>query len=1184
MKISYRILIINFAIVAVILGSSAIAFYSIMYNVLSSQQSKYLLNSANEFNYTFRSMVQDIGDEFRFEVNNNPGSLFSQASGSFKDIDFILETESSSSGVIINKVFKKSIELSSPIQTIRDFNRKYPYAIVFTTALPDSHFCYFGKIITSGTLNSISNKINSDIALVWNGMVTDVSNEAVNQKNLYLLNQAYKSLSQKNNFELLTKRTENSDILATIFKPSLDLPAGNRLSFLIFNSLTEATNLRSSLKYLLIVIGLAGIILSLILTLVFTDKIRKQISRLSSATKITSDGNFRNKIDVHGNDELTDLATAFNTMLDRLQINEKSKNEYSEFITLLNQNPTLSQVADAALNKIITTCGFIIGALYTVENDKITLASSYGVKKEIFYNSKHDFLDTVKNNRETIEISSSENLPVISTGIISLKIKNIILLPIVYNNSVVAILELGSFEKPSEETKDYLSKIMDQLAIGLTNATALAQLADLVTELKTLNDDYQKQNVQIRKQNETLVDLHKKLKEKAAELEIQKQKAEEATRVKSYFLASMSHELRTPMNSILGLTELILEDKTLTAKNRERIEVVLKSGKRLMNLINDILDLSKIEAGRMEIHNEEVLLEDLIKEIENSIIPLVNQKGLTFKVVRNLNTNIIISTDKGKVVQVLINLLGNAVKFTEKGFIEFHVSTVDEKYLCFNIIDSGIGISEEDQRIIFEEFRQVDATTTRKYTGTGLGLAISKRIADLMNGSIGVESKTGIGSKFTFSIPFRKIAVRELAFSSKINVKALAKNRKNPVLIIDDNPEVRYTIGQYLITNGYEVTYAESGDEGIEKAKKYQPFAITLDIMMPDKDGWTVLRELKESPLTKDIPVILISILADKNLGYGLGAFEYIVKPFAPGKLISVFKNLEGLAQKKIEKIVIVDDDEMEFEKFKDAFKDESIRIEYIKDSSLAFNKILEVQPDLIILDLIMKNTDGITLSHKLKSNKETNHIPIIISTSKDLTDKEKNSLNEIVEEITIKNKEHAENLRDILDAVKDRIKIQEKNTRQKEEDGISADGNQPGLLSLHQKDTDKKVYQGEVMVVDDDPDSLYTISEIVEACDCKTILARNGFECLKILENKTPGLILLDIMMPEMDGFQTISRIKMNDKWADIPVYAITAKAMLEDKEVILRNGFDDYIAKPVNSGVLAFKIERLFTKENIN
>ena len=604
-----------------------------------------------------------------------------------------------------------------------------------------------------------------------------------------------------------------------------------------------------------------------------------------------------------------------------------------------------------------------------------------------------------------------------------MEIRNLLILPIVYNNKVVAIVELGSVNKPSIETKEYLSKIKDQLAIGLTNAMAYVQLANLVTELKTLNEDYQKQNLQIRKQNETLIELHNKLKEKAAELEVQKQKAEEATKLKSHFLASMSHELRTPMNSILGLTELIIEDKSLSPKNKERIEVVFKSGKRLMNLINDILDLSKIEAGKMGIHNEDVLLEDLIKDVESSIIPLVSQKNLSFKIIKNFNTNIIISTDKGKVVQVLINLLGNAVKFTEAGFIELHISKYEDRSIKFDVIDSGIGISGKDQKFIFEEFRQIDETTTRKYTGTGLGLAISKKIADLMNGSINVKSELGKGSIFTFIIPLNVIQMRESSGYARLNISALIKNRHNPILVIDDESEVRYTIGQYLTANGYEVAYANNGNEGIEKAKKLQPFAITLDIMMPGKDGWTVLKELKALDETKDIPVILISILGDKNLGYGLGAFEYFVKPLASDKLIATFKKLEGLAKKKIEKIVIVDDDEMEFERFKQAFKNDEIRIDYIKDSELAFSKILEVQPDLIVLDLIMPNFDGITLSHKLKSNEDTKHIPIIISTAKELTTEERNALNNIVEEISIKSNGAP---MDVLQVVRERIRLQE--------------------------------------------------------------------------------------------------------------------------------------------------------------
>ncbi len=520
---------------------------------------------------------------------------------------------------------------------------------------------------------------------------------------------------------------------------------------------------------------------------------------------------------------------------------------------------------------------------------------------------------------------------------------------------------------------------------------------------------------------------------------MQKQKAEESTQVKSHFLASMSHELRTPMNSILGLTELILEKADFNGKNKERLEVVLSSGRRLMTLINDILDLSKIEAGKMDIKEEDTLAEEILEEVANSINPLVLNKKIEFKIVRNTNTKIIIHTDRGKIVQVLINLLGNAVKFTDEGSVSLHISTVDDM-LKFDIKDTGIGIPDDEQKYIFEEFRQVDGSTTKIYGGTGLGLAICKKIVNLLDGEISVTSKVGEGSTFSFAVPLKFVDSVLPEAQKNINVKALMKNRENPILIIDDDEEVRYTIGQYLTSRGYQVIFAEDGDKGIQMAIEEQPFAITLDVMLPKKDGWSVLKELKENPKTKDIPIIMLSILGEKNIGYGLGAFEYFVKPISADKILSAFSRLENLAKKQIRKIVIVDDDELEFEKFKKEFGNDELRIEYIQDSEYAFSKIAEVQPDLIIIDLMMPKIDGVTLSYKLKSNLKTKHIPILISTAKDLSDEERKSLNNIVENIAVKSKGHPH---DVLKIVRDRIQMQENNSIPIEEveEGI-VDGN----------------------------------------------------------------------------------------------------------------------------------------------
>jgi len=1178
MRISFRILLINFVIVVLVLGIAAVAFYSTMYKVLTSQQSQHLLSSANGFIYAYQSKLIESEDEFLSIFADNLDKTLNKRKLSARNIDFIIEQNVNDANKILRFTCNEQVYLPGNNFTLTEFLELNPYILKLKHSTENGKEYCFGRIISTDLLNSISREINSELAVFWNNSPMDLSNPSLNQKHLYILTEAFNYLKKKENFELYTEGTESNDIIATIYNPSAGVNAEKNISFLIFTSIGEAAELRATLKDMFIVIGLVGVALSLIFTFLFTDKIRKQITELGKATQETYAGNFNSRIKIKSKDDLGKLGEAFNKMLDELEKKERSKNEYSEFITLINQNPTLNEISEAALKKIINSCGFIVGALYSVDDGELNLIYTDGLDDHYTSTkSNFTFFNRVITTKESLELFDNQSLPVISTGIIDLQLKYLLLLPVVYNNKTIAVIELGSIDKPNEEVKDYLAKIKDQLAIGLTNAKALMQLENFVIELKKLNEDYQKQNVKIKKQNETLVELHNNLKEQAQELEIQKQKAEESTMVKSQFLASMSHELRTPMNSILGLTELILEKSEMNSKNKERLEVVLSSGRRLMTLINDILDLSKIEAGKMDIRYEDVLLDELIEEVAKSISPLANKKGITFNIIRDTNTQVIINTDRGKVIQVLMNLLGNAVKFTDHGSVTFRIFTSDDK-LSFEVIDTGIGITEENRRFIFEEFRQIDGSTTRKYGGTGLGLTISRKITELLDGNLSVNSQAGKGSTFSFTVPLKHSGKLIPEVQNKVNVETLIKNRKNPILVIDDDEEVRYTIGQYLISKGYEVIYAEDGESGISMAHEYQPFAITLDVMLPNKDGWSVLKDLKENSETKDIPVILISILGDKNIGYGLGAFEYFVKPISSDKLLSAFLRLENLANKRIKKIVLVDDDELEFEKFKREFSSEGIRIEFIKDSELAFSKIAEVQPDLIILDLMMPKIDGVTLSYKLKSNIKTKHIPILISTAKDLTDEEKKSLNNIVENIAVKSKGHP---LDVLKIVRDRIKMHEVNLPliPGNGDGKNSDG-KTGDDFEKPFNNDKKNYSGEVLIVDDDPDTLFTISEIVQACNCKTYLARSGKECLEYLSQNIPDLILMDIMMPEMDGFQTFKEIRANEKWSEVPVFAVTAKAMKSDKDVILNHGFADYIPKPVNPTIISFKIEKLLTE----
>lgn len=1174
MKISHRIILVNLLIVAIVLGSAAIAFYSIMYNSLTAQQSKNIINSTRNFVFTYRSLQDEIDDEFLRLLNKSQDLLFDRTTLQSSVNDFFLKASPTDEKYIINSSIKESVILPRADFSILDFIKNNPYAVIHAHKSESGQTYYFGKIINTELLNNLAQRIGTDVALVLDNFTAEVSNPDKNSQLILILSKAFNALNQKGDYEVFVGESESADIIAATYKLEKRSVYGNDISFLIFRSHNEASDLRQTLTYIIILIGVVGIIIALILSYVLTHNMRLRISELGYATSQTSAGNFDTRINIKGNDELGNLSKAFNVMLDELQKNQKAVSEYAEFITLINQNASLSEISNAALRKILSTCKFSIGALYSVDEGEISLVSSIGLENNISDRSReqNEFYKRVIATKEIIEISSDNVLPVIKTGMLDIQLKYLLIHPVIYNNKVIALLEFASLEKPTIEAKDYLTKIQEQLAIGITNAKAVVQLENFVNELKKLNEEYQKQNIQIKKQNEVLIELSEQLRIKAEELSLQKEKAEESTKLKSQFLASMSHELRTPMNSILGLTELIIERANLDTKNKERLQVVLKSGKRLMSLINDILDLSKIEAGKMEIHDEDVLLEELIEEVSNTINPLALEKGLNFNVQRKCNTRIIVNTDRGRVTQVLVNLLGNAVKFTEKGKVELVISITSDRMLKFVVSDTGIGISKQNQDVIFEEFRQLDGTTTRKYSGTGLGLAICKKIIDLLGGKIWVDSTEGRGSSFSFTIPIKYAKDKRKANSLPINLDVLRKNIKNPILVIDDDSEVRYTIGQYLISKGYEVIFAEDGDKGIQLAKEKQPFAITLDVMLPSRDGWSVLKELKENPETKDIPVILVSILGDKNIGYGLGAFEYFVKPISAEKLLTAFNKLEMLAKKRIQKIVIVDDDELEFEKFKREFKNDNISIEYIKDSEFAFNKIAEVQPDLIILDLMMPKVDGITLSHKLKSNNKTKHIPIIISTAKDLNAEERKSLTAIVEDITVKSNGHP---LDVLKVVRDRIKLQEEN-----EVIPSATVNRERNSSSILIEENTRDYFGQVLIVDDDPDTLFTLNEIVQAVGCKTYMAKSGIECLKLLEQIHPDLILLDIMMPEMDGFQTLNNIRANPELSDIPIFAVTAKAMAGDKEIILKHGFNDYIPKPVNSTIISSKIGQLFSK----
>ncbi|MBS4036471.1 MAG: response regulator, partial [Ignavibacterium sp.] len=509
------------------------------------------------------------------------------------------------------------------------------------------------------------------------------------------------------------------------------------------------------------------------------------------------------------------------------------------------------------------------------------------------------FYDSSIKRMESVELELKENPPIISTGLTQVAVRFILIFPIIYNNKVISLLELGAINRPDDQSFNYIERIKEQLAIGIVNASAFQKLEDLVIELKNLNEEYQKQNIHVKNQNETLLQLHNELKEKAEELEVQKQKAEESTVLKSQFLALMSHELKTPLNAILGLTELILNDNSVSPKNHERLTVVLRSSKRLINLINDILIYSKIESGKMETRIEDFNLSELMDEVYYSGNTFAEEKKLSFQIEKNFPSDLMIKSDRIKILQILLNLIENGIKFTEEGFVKLSISLKENNILVFKVVDTGRGISETEQKIIFEEFRQVDSSTTRRYSGTGLGLSICKKFAELINGTISVTSERDKGSTFTFILP---IDISDDSFIkeekeikiSPPEVKELVTDQKTTVLIVDDDPDTLFTLKEIVQKANYRTIIAKNGKECLELMECEIPDIILLDIMMPVMDGFQTIKKIRKSKKFNSLPIFAITAKAmqdDKHTIYKYGFTGLILKPINQNLLLEVIKN-----------------------------------------------------------------------------------------------------------------------------------------------------------------------------------------------------------------------------------------------------------------------------------------------------
>ncbi|QTA81579.1 Two component system response regulator/histidine kinase, PAS domain-containing [Desulfonema limicola] len=829
--------------------------------------------------------------------------------------------------------------------------------------------------------------------------------------------------------------------------------------------------------------------------------------------------------------------------------------------------------------------------------------------------------------------------------------KNIIVIPFIFRSRVQGVIELGAFHEFTELEKEFLDKAVRYIGVVINTAVAGAEMKELLIKTQNQTEELQVQQEELRQSNEELEEQTRALKKSEAKLQAQQeelrvineeleertkdlekqhkfiqqknhdlekaqdeiqQKAralESASKYKSEFMANMSHELRTPLNSILILSQLLSNNKeqTLTEKQVEFAETIYSSGADLLSLINEILDLSKVEAGKLDIVLEEMNLKELIEDVRRTFGQIAAQKDIALNV--NIDSSLpdFIQTDTKRVWQIMKNLLSNAFKFTEKGEVNLNIFKPDQDIVSANknlnaqnsigfaVSDTGIGIHESKQSLIFEAFQQADGTTSRKYGGTGLGLSISKELAGALGGEIQIESRPGKGSKFTLYLPLqylpgkqpdtlsesftpsapklekseqfeqKEIKIEKTAISGiEINNITLVKDDRRRIcqedktlLIIEDDPKFCKILLGLAHEKGFKVLVAEDGETGLHFADFYKPSGIILDIALPGIDGWKVMERLKENPETRHIPVHFISV-TDKPLdALKMGAVGFLTKPVSIEMLENAFKKIESIVSRPVKKLLIIEDDEVQKRSMLELISDGDVIITAVSSGKEAYKHLNNEMFDCIILDLGLEDMSGFDLLSKIRKNRHMSLIPVIIYTGKELSMEEENKLKKYADSIIIKGARSPERLLDettlFLHKVKSSLSIE----KQK-------------MLSVNQ-DIDEVLKDKKILVVDDDMRNVFALASVLEEKGVIIVEGRNGREALEKLEQQPDiDLVIMDIMMPEMDGYKSIKKIREQKRFQKIPVIALTAKAMKGDKSKCVEAGANDYLAKPVETGKL--------------
>ncbi|WP_437880750.1 response regulator [Pseudomonas sp. LRF_L74] len=938
-----------------------------------------------------------------------------------------------------------------------------------------------------------------------------------------------------------------------------------------------------------------------------------------------------------GRRELLSLSKAYGDILARqgrfteqLQQQAWQREGQSQLAARIIGQLSAPAIGRATLNFLADYIDLAVGAFYARQDDgSLRRVADYGFSAEQHNSASADdpaglLTQVLATQKPRVLQGLTTRYLKVNSGLGSDDPLTVMLSPTATEGEANGILELGFIGSLSQREQDFIESISMNLGMSLDAARYRKRLHDALTDTQQLNEELQVQQEELKSANEELEDQANLIRESQASLEVRQaeleqtneqlndyaqrlrlqrdeldqrnhslaqargdleQKAEElqrASQYKSEFLANMSHELRTPLNSSLILSRMLADNQrgNLDPKQVKYAELIYSSGKDLLVLINDILDIAKVEAGRLEVRPANTNVRELLLGLESVFTPIARENALGFSLHIADGTPEHFFSDGQRVEQILKNLLSNAFKFTNQGSVELRVSPV-EHGIAFAVNDTGIGIDTSQQELIFEAFRQLDSGISREFGGTGLGLSISRNLAQMLGGHLQVSSEPQRGSCFTLWLPLdyadEKAPAVPLAAPALPNPLAPLEpstGASTPhfpddrdkedihgrsVLAVEDEPRFAQILYDLAHELGYRCLIAGSASEGLELVKSQHPDAILLDMRLPDEPGLSLLQRLKENPHSRHIPVHVISTDDRTELALHLGAIGYAQKPTSREELIQVFARLEARLEQRVGRILVVEGNASERTGISELVNDEGIDVTAVEGGEQALEQLRQRSFDCIVIGLHLQDMTGSELLNRMARDIEEPRPPVIVYSTRILSRSEEEELLHHSRSIIIKGARSPERLLDEVTLFLHKV------------ESSFSDDRQRMLQSVRNRD---KVFENRlVMVVDDDVRNVYALISALDAKGAKVISARNGQEALEKLE-KNPGieLVLMDVMMPVMDGFEATRRIRQTPRWSKLPIIAVTAKAMKDDQDQCMEAGASDYLAKPID-------LDRLFS-----